>query len=181
LHPPNENVAISHWPKIPNFAFADADTLPAPLLSDFDWLNAQPIAFAEPIGGAGRKARGGVPLPRAAPWPELSPLPIENAAATMPVPAPGVFEIPEKSFAVIAPRSRRAEQTAEGERGAKGRTRLTSADDGGSRRGIRGRRHAGRAGRSHASHIAGRKASRAAAHARHGPLKHLVQVKKRNV
>ena len=25
LHPPTENVAISHWPKIPNFAFADAD------------------------------------------------------------------------------------------------------------------------------------------------------------
>jgi peptidoglycan/xylan/chitin deacetylase (PgdA/CDA1 family) len=180
LHPPNENVAISHWPKIPNFAFADADTLPVPSLSDFDWLNAQPIAFAEPFSGAGRKARG-VPLPREAPWPQSSPLPIESAAVTMPVPAPAVFEIPEKSFAVIAPPSHRAVQAEESGRGAKARTRLTSADDGGSRRGIRGRRHAGRAGRSHGSHIAGRKTSRAAAHAGHGPLKHLVQVKKRNV
>ena len=34
LHPPSENVAISHWPKIPNFVFADADALPAPALAD---------------------------------------------------------------------------------------------------------------------------------------------------
>ena len=34
LHPPSETVAISHWPKIPNFVFSDAGTLPAPSLSD---------------------------------------------------------------------------------------------------------------------------------------------------
>src|SRR6202790_5601109 len=43
LHPPSETVAISHWPKIPNFVFAGADTLPAPSLSDFAWSN-------EPVG-----------------------------------------------------------------------------------------------------------------------------------
>src|SRR6266566_5113726 len=32
LHPPSENVAISHWPKIPNFVFASAETLPGPAL-----------------------------------------------------------------------------------------------------------------------------------------------------
>src|SRR6201999_789376 len=37
LHPPSETVAISHWPKIPNFVFAEAETLPAPSLSDLDW------------------------------------------------------------------------------------------------------------------------------------------------
>jgi hypothetical protein len=180
LHPPNENVAISHWPKIPNFAFAGADTLPAPSLSDFDWLNAQPIALAEPFGDAGRKARG-VPLPREAAWPQPSPLPIENAAVTLPVPAPGVFEIPEKSFAVIAPPSHHQELVGASELETNRRTRLTSADDGGSWRGSRGRHHAGRGGKSHAAHIAGRKTGRSTAHARHAPLKHLVQVKKRNV
>src|SRR3981189_1266623 len=34
LHPPSETVAISHWPKIPNFVYADAGTLPAPSLPD---------------------------------------------------------------------------------------------------------------------------------------------------
>ena len=32
LHPPSENVATSHWPKIPNFVYAGAGTLPAPAL-----------------------------------------------------------------------------------------------------------------------------------------------------
>ncbi len=36
LHPPSENVAISHWPKIPNFVFADADMLAVPALTDLD-------------------------------------------------------------------------------------------------------------------------------------------------
>src|ERR1700761_9367622 len=52
LHPPTEDVAISHWPKIPNFVFACADMLPAPALSDVDWLPKQPIAFAEPFDHA---------------------------------------------------------------------------------------------------------------------------------
>ena len=44
LHPPSETVAISHWPKIPNFVFADADMLPAPSLSDLDWRDAESMA-----------------------------------------------------------------------------------------------------------------------------------------
>src|SRR6266436_4371058 len=32
LHPPSETVAISHWPTIPNFVYAEAGTLPAPSL-----------------------------------------------------------------------------------------------------------------------------------------------------
>ena len=30
LHPPSENVAISRWPKIPNFVFAETAMLPGP-------------------------------------------------------------------------------------------------------------------------------------------------------
>jgi hypothetical protein len=180
LHPPSESVAISHWPKIPNFAFADAETLPVPALSDFDWLHGRPISFAEPFGAAGRQAHGAAQL-RQDLWPQPSPLPIENAAVALPVPAAGVFEIPEKSLAVIGRPSHRVVEQAEGSgRETKDRASLTSADDGG-RRGTRGRHHAARGGRPPASHIAARKATRPAAHAGRGKMKHLVQVKKRNV
>src|ERR1700676_5517030 len=47
LHPPSETVAISHWPKIPNFVFAGADTLPAHTLPDLDWREAQSMTLAE--------------------------------------------------------------------------------------------------------------------------------------
>src|SRR5438094_5055692 len=37
LHPASEMVAISRWPKIPNFVFAVSDSLPAPAWTDLDW------------------------------------------------------------------------------------------------------------------------------------------------
>src|SRR6202022_1314246 len=40
LHPPSENVAISHWPKIPNFVFSGDQTLPPPTLPDLAWPGA---------------------------------------------------------------------------------------------------------------------------------------------
>src|SRR5437016_4106722 len=36
LHPPSENVPIAHWPKIPSFAFAEAQAFAAPVLPNFD-------------------------------------------------------------------------------------------------------------------------------------------------
>jgi hypothetical protein len=179
LHPPSETVAISHWPKIPNYVFADTATLPAPALSDAGWQDGQ---LAASLAHAERRGHG-VPLPQEAPWPWQSERPLENAAITLPVPAQDIFEIPEKSFATIAgPSPHRAEQIASTE--TKGPTRLRSADEGGSPRTSRGRRHAGRElGRSRqrsAAHIA-RRGTRQAAHARGGALKHVVQVKKRSV
>lgn len=38
LHPPTETVPIARWPKVPSFAFARNETLPAPALAD---LNAE--------------------------------------------------------------------------------------------------------------------------------------------
>jgi peptidoglycan/xylan/chitin deacetylase (PgdA/CDA1 family) len=170
LHPPSENVAISHWPKVPNFAFADAGTtLPAPALSDSDW---QDRAFVEPFAHADRHGHS-VPLPREAPWPRQSELPVENAAITLPVPAQDVFEIPEKSFAVIAAAPRHVAQTVLAER--------ETIDEGAPQRTVRGKRHAGRDVRRSrqrsVAHYAGR-GTRQAAHARPGALKHLVQMKK---
>src|ERR1700738_1407211 len=106
LHPPSETVAISHWPKIPNFVFTDAGTLPAPSLSDLYWRDGQSITLAE--ADRGRRATRGVPLPRQAPWPRQSPKPLDSAAIALPVPAESIFEIQEKPRAAslgLAPSS----------------------------------------------------------------------------
>src|SRR6202453_1134773 len=65
LHPPSDDVAISHWPKILSFAFSNVGTLPAPALSDWDWNDGQMVPSEEPFERASRLARG-VPLPREA-------------------------------------------------------------------------------------------------------------------
>jgi peptidoglycan/xylan/chitin deacetylase (PgdA/CDA1 family) len=163
LHPPSENVAISHWPKIPNFVVGNADTLSAPSLADLDWRDAESIAIA-PSSDRARRAGRGVPLPREAPWPPQSPLPPVGAATALPVPAQNVFEIREglrTAMQAITPSPRRAELTVPAHDEA------ISVDAGASRRTIRGRAHSG-----HTRH---------AAHARRGMLKHLVQVRKRSV
>jgi peptidoglycan/xylan/chitin deacetylase (PgdA/CDA1 family) len=86
LHPPSENVAISRWPKIPNFVFVGTMTLPAPVLSDLDWRDAELIEHA--------RNTHGIPLPQQAPWPrpQLTRL---SVAPALPVPAASVFKIPE--------------------------------------------------------------------------------------
>ena len=100
LHPPSETVAISHWPRIPNFVFADADTLPAPSLPDPGWRGAELTPFAEPFDRTRRNAHG-VPLPRQAPWPRQSALPPDGAAIVLPVPAQSIFEIQENRRAAM--------------------------------------------------------------------------------
>ena len=102
LHPPSETVAISRWPKIPNFVFAGGDTLPAPSLSDSDWHDGQLVPPAEPFDRA-RRLKRGVPLPREAPWPRQSPLALDGAAIALPIPAQSIFEIQEKRRAGTHP------------------------------------------------------------------------------
>jgi len=136
LHPPSETVAISRWPKIPNFVFAGGDTLPAPSLSDSDWHDGQLVPPAEPFDRAKRLKRG-VPLPREAPWPRQSPLALDGAAIAPPIPAQSIFEIQEKRRAgthPVAPSSHHAEQTAPAGHVTDGLGRLISADAGDSRR-----------------------------------------------
>jgi peptidoglycan/xylan/chitin deacetylase (PgdA/CDA1 family) len=168
LHPPSENVATSHWPKIPNFVFADAGTLPAPALSDLDWRDGGSMTLAE--DRTGRVGRG-MPLPRPAPWPRQPPLPPETEAAakTLPVPALSVFEIKEGLRAATRGLARRAEQASD-----PGDHDAISAVAGSSARTLRGKPHPGTVRRT-----AGR-GTRKAAHGRGGALKHLVQVRKRS-
>jgi peptidoglycan/xylan/chitin deacetylase (PgdA/CDA1 family) len=95
LHPASETVAISHWPKIPNFVFTEALALPAPSLSDLGWHDGQLPTLAEPFDRPKGMTRG-VPLPREAPWPRHLPLVQDNAVTALPVPAQSIFEIQEK-------------------------------------------------------------------------------------
>jgi peptidoglycan-N-acetylglucosamine deacetylase len=131
LHPPSETVAISHWPKIPNFVYADAGTLPAPALSYLDWHDGK-LPLGGPFDRAEHVARG-VPLPRQAPWPRQSPLPLDGAANALPVPAQSIFEIQEKRRAatqLLVPPSHHAEQALPAERETDGLAAQREARDG---------------------------------------------------
>jgi peptidoglycan-N-acetylglucosamine deacetylase len=130
LHPPSETVAISHWPKIPAFVFAGADSLPVPSLSDSDWHDGGLVLPAETFDRDTRLAHD-IPLPRQAPWPRQSPLVPDSAANALPVPAESIFDIQEKPRAAAqgaVPSSHHAEQTTPTVRETDGRAKLISAD-----------------------------------------------------
>jgi hypothetical protein len=170
LHPPSETVAISHWPKIPNFVYADAGTLPAPS-PDSGFHDGRLVSLAEPFDRSNRRAHG-VPLPQQAPWPRQSPPPLGNAAIVLPVPAQDIFEIQEKPGAAaqtIALSSRHAEQIVP--RALDSRASLISVDAGALRRAIPGGPYSGRARRGRVSQIAAQR-TRLAAGAGRGVLRH---------
>src|SRR5882672_6719744 len=164
LHPPSETVAISHWPKIPNFVFAATNPLPAPALSDSYWHDNWLIPAAET---SDRGKRRGVPLPQQAPWPRQTPLLPERAAIALPIPAPGVFEMQDRLRFALERAARRAEPAI-------------AADVGASRRPVAGKLHLARVRRASASHASGR-ATQQAPDAGGRALKRVVQVKKRSV
>ena len=93
LHPTSEAIAISHWPKIPNFVFASAETLPAPAVSDSDRREGMLVSLPNAFDSTRRPPRGTVPLPQQAPWPRFSPLQAANAEIALPVPGKDIFEI----------------------------------------------------------------------------------------
>jgi peptidoglycan/xylan/chitin deacetylase (PgdA/CDA1 family) len=95
LHPIPENVASSHWPKIPNFAFADTPMLPAPMVSDPAQQDAL-MLLPETFDRSRHFARGSVPLPQQAPWPHPSSIPATDNRLALPVPEQDIFQIPEK-------------------------------------------------------------------------------------
>jgi hypothetical protein len=99
LHPVSEDVAISHWPKIPNFTYTSAATLAVPAASD--WYNGAAASLPESFQHPRRLAHGAVPLPQQAPWPRPMPLQAANAAITLPVPGKDIFEIQEKTASTM--------------------------------------------------------------------------------
>jgi peptidoglycan-N-acetylglucosamine deacetylase len=126
FHPPSENVPIAHWPKIPNFAFAEVEGFAAPVLPNFDTPDGALLLSGEPFNRA--RVTQNVPLPRETPWPRLSELPVQNAAITLPVPEQSLFEVPSDARAAFepSPPPRRAEMTAERE--AEGRSKQASTE-----------------------------------------------------
>lgn len=169
LHPPSENVAISHWPKIPTFAFAEMNTLPAPAISDSNWHDGAPVWLAKLPD---RESRSRVPLPPEAPWPGQ--LPILPAPTTdLPVAGASVFEVPESPRTyrlALAPSPHRAPQAERPDREMDGAARRAESIR---PRQARGKHYVGRAGQHGSGHQAMR--------ARRGGPKHFVQVKKRSV
>jgi len=181
LHPVSETVAISHWPKIPNFVFASGDTLPAPALSDFDGRDGQLAPSDEPFDRAGRRGHS-VPLPQQAPWPRLLPPAPDSTATALPAPAQSIFQIQENPRATaetLLPRSRHAEQAAPGNRKTDGIAKLISADGADSGLATRDKHRSGHARRLSAS-VAKKRSARVAAHGHRGTLGHLAQIKKRS-
>ncbi|WP_370691359.1 polysaccharide deacetylase family protein [Bradyrhizobium sp.] len=177
-----ENVANSHWPRIPNFVFAGSPMLPGPWLSDSYWNDE----WLTPSDRA-RRTTGAVPLPQHAPWPRQMPLPVLGAVNALPVPGQSVFEFSGRlrlaARAVTALPSRRAESGASADH-AKNHARhgamQVPAETSASRRATGGKAQIGRIGQANAFHAAGR-AGRHAAQPGRRALKRLVQVKKRSV
>jgi peptidoglycan/xylan/chitin deacetylase (PgdA/CDA1 family) len=116
LHPTPETVAISHWPKVPSFSFANIGTLPAPAISDSDLHDGTLVLLPEAFDRSRRFVRGAVPLPEEPLWPRQFAVAAGNATDTFPVPAQNVFAIQEKSAVplnAVVPLPHHAEQTAE--------------------------------------------------------------------
>jgi peptidoglycan/xylan/chitin deacetylase (PgdA/CDA1 family) len=145
LHPASEAIAISHWPKIPNFVFASAEMLPAPAVSDSDWRDGMLVSLPESFERPRRLTRGTVPLPQQAPWPRLSPLAASGNTITLPAPAKNIFDIQEKSNVAmpqaVVPSAYHAERTqAPAGNGADAIAKLISIHASASRRMITGSR-----------------------------------------
>jgi hypothetical protein len=91
LHPVSETVAISHWQKVPTFAFAHDDMLPAPAIS----ASEQMLSLTENFDRM-RRPRSAAALPEQTPWPRETTLQTMTNTAALPVPAQTLFEIAER-------------------------------------------------------------------------------------
>ncbi|HVV43077.1 MAG TPA: polysaccharide deacetylase family protein [Nitrobacter sp.] len=115
MHPVTETVAISHWPKVPSFAYADTEPLPAPAVSDSDVHDGKLILLPEDFARSRRFVRGAVPLPEEPPWPREISTPASAAGNLLPIPEQALFSIPEKSavtFSVLKPLPHHADAAA---------------------------------------------------------------------
>jgi peptidoglycan/xylan/chitin deacetylase (PgdA/CDA1 family) len=104
MHPISETVAISHWSKVPRFAYAQTNLLPVPSFAAADQLRALTTHFDR----RGRAAPDGVQWPR-------DPLPIASIRNSLPVPSQDLFEMAEKRgrpIRALVELPRHAEQTA---------------------------------------------------------------------
>jgi peptidoglycan-N-acetylglucosamine deacetylase len=161
--------AIANWPQVPNFVFADLGSLPVPAWSDFGATEEVPVLRQASLSRI--------------PWPEPPELAPENATATLPTPAPDLFEVQgnlDVALRNAAHVSHRAQPVASNTHEA-GTRRLSRRE---LRRLASGHTvrlaHAGDEGHGRATNAWRQKTPRTGT-ARRGPVKRLVQVRKRNV
>jgi peptidoglycan/xylan/chitin deacetylase (PgdA/CDA1 family) len=168
LHPSSDNIAVAHWPKVPNFVFVDVGSLPTPALSDFDHADeAQMLREAS--------------LSRPA-WPEPAGPAPENATLTLAAPSESLFEVQgnlDVALRSAAFASHRAQKVVSDMR-EDGSKRISRRE---SRRLASARQvRLGRATGHQTHHVdVSRQKAQPDATAHPGPLKRLVQVKKRHV
>lgn len=114
MHPASESVAISRWPRVPEYAYA-APTLSAPMpYGSIEWINTDPNA------GVHRRGRGVAPS-RQVLWPQQITLPPDAPMVALQVPAAGLFVIPESTRVTMlahASAARRAQSMAQAPRTA---------------------------------------------------------------
>jgi peptidoglycan/xylan/chitin deacetylase (PgdA/CDA1 family) len=178
-YPPSENVPIAHWPKLPNFIYAESDELAAPAASNFDLAEGD-VSVALDAADRARR-RSGVPLPKEGLWPKLAALPaVASIADALPVPAATVFDLPEKARAAIQPLPLQMHHYAEGELPVSATIKTASAGPRG--RHGRGVRHAARQVR-HVAHAAPAGAKRQTVHPSGGAKRavHVASLKKRKI
>jgi peptidoglycan-N-acetylglucosamine deacetylase len=160
LHPAPD--AVAHWPQVPNFVFADLGSLPAPARSDFEATDEASLSRPS--------------------WPEPLGLSPGNAAVTLAAPAPSLFEI-QGGLDVArhgAALSRRAHKVASAAR-EPGTRRLSRQE---ARRLNSRQARLVRAGDRQAPRgaaDAARQNASPATTAHRGPVKRLVQIRKRRV
>jgi peptidoglycan/xylan/chitin deacetylase (PgdA/CDA1 family) len=166
LHPPPD--AIANWPQAPNFVFADQSSLPVPARSEFEETEEMPALLQASL------FRPSWPQP-----PEFAP---GNATTKLAAPAPDLFEV-QGGLDVArhgAALSRRAHKVAAAAREpGTGRLSRREAQRLNSRQ-ARLVRAGDRQAHRDAADAARQKASPATT-AHHGPVKRLVQIRKRRV
>ena len=157
MHPSPD--AIAQWPQVPKFIYADLGSLPAPARSDFDATAETPAHEASLLSQT---------------WSEPPQLAAENATVSLATPAQSVFEIEGGIDVALrgAALSRRAHRSA------------SAVPAGGTKRLSRRERHRLRV--AHAGHpprgranVLKPKTPRTPT-ARRGPVKRVVQVRKRS-
>jgi hypothetical protein len=165
FNPPSESVPIARWPKVPNFVYAETDTLAAPALSDFS------LPEGKLLLSAARARGGGVPLPPESPWPR-APETIPGASAALPIPAESLFTVPADARAAFrSPPTRIAHIDTEDDK-----PKRVSRDRATSRHAARGR------GRAHIAHaVSSRRAVHGPASGAAKPAAHAAATSKRPV
>jgi peptidoglycan/xylan/chitin deacetylase (PgdA/CDA1 family) len=130
VHPPPDDPLIAHWPKVPNFEYADLGELSAPGFSDIDLFATRPLTPAE----SDRR------LQPMTPWQRPSVVLPETTAA-LPAPAENLFEMPAGLGLALhhSGISRRRAEQAASMNTREARAKLRSADVRDSLRSTRGK------------------------------------------